>query len=129
MNEKVYLRFENPEERPRSGWVTRIIENTVVKVVSAFIPKANPDFEDLFEEVKYWKIEIDLTDNLAVREIGFNKVGAAIVGMPFGQNYGYWTDSQLAYDDYKTFKSIELTDKEFENDWSEFLNTIKLKKT
>lgn len=125
----MYLRLENPKDGPKSGWITRIIENTVLRVVSTFVPKANPDFEDLFEEVNYWKIEIDLTDNTAAREIGFNQEGTPIVGMPFGENYGFWTDSQMTLADYRAISNSELTENEFKNNWSEFLKTMNFKKT
>ena len=127
MNEKVYIKFGQPKGKsfPKPSKFQRIIENAVTKILTAIIPKGNPDFEDLIREVDFWKVEYDMAENAAWREIGFDKNGNSIVAMPFEENYGYWTDNNLTLDDFERFDLMKIERAEFENDWTEFETKFK----
>ena len=56
------------------------------------LPKANPDFEHLYDDVRDWWLEID-ENNIPKRELGFDQSGKVIVASPLHNNYGFWTDS------------------------------------
>lgn len=123
MTKKVYIRFKDPKAElsltPGRPVKTAVI-NVIGKILSIFIPKANPDFEHLLDKVDYWEIEYDTEENATWREIGFNNDGNSIVAMPFGKNYGYWTDNDLILNDYEDFEPSQITKKEFEHNWTEF---------
>ena len=123
MGDKIYLKFNDPtseqEMSPDSPFKKAAL-NAIIRILEKVIPKANPDFENLIEKVYYWKIEYNLKEKHAWREIGFDKNEQAILAMPLGNNYGYWTDNQLTLDDYKNFNPTEVTQEEFDNDWAEF---------
>ncbi len=70
-------------------------------MISAIIPRANPDFENSIEKVDFWKIEFNSIKNYTEKEIGFNNNGELIVAMPMGNNYGYWTDNNLTLEEIK----------------------------
>ena len=43
--------------------------------------------------------------------------------MPWKSNYGFWTDNELKYFDFKeSFKFQEIDKNEFENNWKRFEN-------
>jgi hypothetical protein len=123
MNDNVYIRFDDPKPEkplPLDGPVKKAVKNAIIKMLTTIIPKANPGFEDLLDNVEYWKIEFNKEENWTWREIGFDKNGNSIVAMPLGNNYGYWSDSHLTLDDYEHFNPTTITADEFENDWTEF---------
>lgn len=81
-----------------------------------FIPKANPDFENLIDDVSEWQLEIDGETGLPDREIGLDVNGQVILIMPWRENYGFWTDNNITVDYFKEhFKVTEITSEEFEN--------------
>jgi len=127
MNKKAYIEFGHPKGKPfpEPSRFHKMIENATVKILTAIIPKANPDFDDLIGEVDFWKIEYDLTEKTTWREIGFDKNGNSIVAMPFRENYGFWTDNNLTLKDYENFEPKEINAEEFDKDWAEFENKMK----
>ncbi len=118
MSEFNYIKFKDPKSEPVSQ--PSRVKKTVVKILSTIIPKANPDFDKLIDQVEYWLIEYKRTENAVWREIGFDKNGHSIAAMPLGKNYGYWTDNNLTLDDFKAFGVTEIAQDEFENEWTEF---------
>jgi len=90
------------------------------RVLSLILPKANPDFEDLYREVGYWFLEVE--NEKIVREIGFSKQGAPIVIGPYGRNFGMWTDSPILLDPLESGYE-EIQEKDFEKYWLEFTTT------
>ena len=62
-----------------------------IKFLSHIIPKANPDFEHLYQNVRMWWLEIE-AKNIPQRELGFDEKGNVIVAAPISNNYGFWTD-------------------------------------
>jgi hypothetical protein len=127
MNEKVYMEFNHPKEKSfaEPSKFQRMIENTIDKFLTTIIPNGNPEFHNLIQDVEFWKVEYDVTENEAWREIGFDKHGISIVAMPLRENYGFWTDNNLNLDDFKKFNPKNIDSKEFETDWTEFENKTK----
>ncbi len=116
MDHKIYIRFDAPKPEkslPSNGPLKKVVKNTFTKILTMLIPKANPDFEHLLNQVDFWKIEFDKIENLIWREIGFDKDGVSIVAMPLGKNYGYWVDNHLTLDDYRHFDSTNISVEEF----------------
>ncbi|MTI29650.1 hypothetical protein [Xanthovirga aplysinae] len=130
MEDRIYISFNNPKKKTSTHPkpFQKIIENAVVKIISTIIPIANPDFDQILEKVDFWKIEFNKKKNATWREIGFDKKGNSIVAMPLGNNYGYWTDNQLALEDYKNFNPTTITSDEFEKDWKNFVRRIEKKR-
>ena len=118
MDEFIYIKFKGPKSEPVAE--SNRIENAVVKILSTILPKANPDFDKLIDQVDYWLVEYNRTENAALREIGFDKNGHSIVAMPLGKNYGYWTDNNLTLVDFEAFGVTAIAQDEFENEWTEF---------
>lgn len=58
------------------------------------LPPVNPDFDDKYESVKTWWLEVDEGEN-PKREIGFSESGAPIVFGPIDRNPGVWTNVTL----------------------------------
>ena len=119
--ENIYIRFDAPRKEftPKSG-LQRKIENAVIKIFTALIPKANPDFENLLPKVVYWKVEYSISEDASMREIGFDKNETSIVAMPLGKNYGFWTDNHLTIEDYEHFSPTRISAEEFNADWDRF---------
>lgn len=123
MTDKIYIKFESPilnDSQTKDNAILKILKNAIIKVISLIIPKANPDFEELLDSVKYWKVEYDIKEDATWREIGFDINGTPIVAMPLGNNYGYWIDNNLKLDDYMKMKSTEIEKSQFEHDWNTF---------
>ncbi|WP_417361533.1 hypothetical protein [Galbibacter sp.] len=88
------------------------------KILSFFIPIANPDFEDKIFLVSNWLLEFDNESAIPNREIGLNSESEVILKMPYKKNYGYWIDNSLTYNDFKKKFDYEVIDKEvFEKNW------------
>ena len=96
---------------PASDWRVKLF-----RTVFFFIPSANPDFESSYPKVRHWYVEIDESGN-AVREIGLDAQGEPIVAGPWGENYGFWTDSPGPF---PTESSDQLSAVDFEQKWADF---------
>ena len=88
----------------------------LIWVLTRLLPLANPDFEDRYPEVAKWWVEIDPA-GVPRRELGLDADGRPIVAGPFGENFGFWTDSNMVFEaeEYPTVSS-DL----FEAAWSSF---------
>jgi hypothetical protein len=73
----------------------KLPKSVLFRVLTFWIPKANPDFEDTFSEVEYFWLEIDDSGQVQ-REIGFNKSGEPVTAAPLGKNLGIFTDEARA---------------------------------
>lgn len=101
-----------------AGWSEK--PGPIWRVLSLILPKANPDFEDLYREVSYWFLEVE--NEKIVREIGFSKHGEPIVIGPYGRNFGMWTDSPILLDPLEYgYEQIQAED--FEKYWLEVAAT------
>ena len=114
------INFEKNLDTQRSE--NNIFLKLLEKLTSKIIPKANPDFENNISNVENWLIEFDEED-IPTREIGINDLNEPIMIMPWKSNYGFWTDNELKYFDFKeSFKFQEIDKNEFENNWKRFEN-------
>jgi predicted RNA-binding Zn-ribbon protein involved in translation (DUF1610 family) len=86
-----------------------------MRLLMVVIPKGNPDFEDRYEHVTNWWLEVG-DDSLVHREIGFDAAGHALVAAPLGNNHGIFTDLDGAPASLGDL--VELG--EFERLWAEF---------
>jgi len=123
MKSKIYLKINHPERNSavqKDSKLKSKIVDILIRLLKFVIPEANPDFENLYEKVKYWKIEFDTIEDFTSREIGFNENGYSIVAAPYRNNYGFWTDNNLKLKDYDNFEPISISEEEFNSDWQEF---------
>ncbi len=97
---------------PKLNWW----KNILVKFLYLIIPKANPDFEHLYTNVRLWWLELD-ENNFPQKEIGFNEKNKIIVAAPIGNNYGIFTDSDEEINK-NDFEEINL--EQFMNAWEHF---------
>ena len=114
----IYLKFDTPASRfsepnaHQSCWI---------RLLRCTLPVANPDFEDLFEEVSYWYVEYDLTGKYTNREVGLGEDGSPLTIAPYRDNLGFWTDEDLNLDDYKhRLQATAITAAQFEEKWQSY---------
>lgn len=98
MGEIIYIEVKDDEPWQKPPYLVSL----VLKVISAIIPMANPDFEKLYPEVRVWLLEVALPEGLPQREVGLNKSRDPIVAGPIGNNYGFWVDGPepVKWEDY-----------------------------
>jgi len=80
-----------------NGWRVRLF-----KSVLFFIPRANPDTECLYPQVKQWVLELS-DDGWPQREIALDASGNVLFRTPNDRNTGFWPDMAR-----KQFKEDEL---------------------
>ncbi len=124
---QIYVKFKTLEIVTDSGlgtkrrWLTQAMENSLAKLLTTFIPKANPDFDGKIGDVRQWILEVDDEEGTPTREIGLDRDGNVMMIMPWKHNYGFWTDSNVQVDDLaKSRKMIFVDKRDFEILWSEF---------
>ena len=84
--------------------------------------KINFNYERFFVPSRYWYVE--LSDDIGIesyvtRELGFDCNGKVIFSAPTNDNYGYFVDNNLGYNDFlSSFDCIEITKEEFEKYWN-----------
>lgn len=121
---KTYIQFDAPKS-DRSTAKDGLIKNSLKKVLTGIlitiIPKANPDFDQKIDEVRYWLVEFDVETGIPEREIGLDKEKRVILKMPYKDNYGYWTDNSLLLNDFKKhFVVSEISKNSFDESWLDF---------
>ncbi len=84
-----------------------------VKLLLFFVPEANPSYEGKIHLVTEWLIEFD-ENGQPYREIGICKKGEVVIAGPNGDDYGYWLDTNMKYDD---FIGVPISRKLFESLW------------
>ncbi len=110
-----FLKIKLENVKSNSGKTKSIFE----KLVSIFIPKANPDFENEIDQVMFWLLEFEDENSLPNREIGLDKDQNVLMKMPFNENYGYWIDNDFTFSDFmKMFDAEFITQTFFEEQWS-----------
>lgn len=116
----MYIKFDIPKNNIqdiKDGFIKKMVK----KALLAILPMANPDFDDKIDDVIYWLVECDDETGFPEREIGLDKEWQVILKMPFGNNYGYWTDNNLLVKDFKEYFSVsEISKKDFEHNWDSF---------
>ena len=80
----------------------------VKKTLALFLPKANPDFDSIYEKVVIWLIEYDDVKNYSKREVGLDENRQPIVKGPYKKNLGFWVDSNMTYEDFSKFNIQEI---------------------
>ncbi|HEV8506722.1 MAG TPA: hypothetical protein VGQ53_15030 [Chitinophagaceae bacterium] len=94
---------------------------SVIRILSKFLPAANPDFDQKIDDVKFWLVEWDSETGIPEREVGLDGDSRVIMKMPFKNNYGYWTDNNLRLSDFRElFKVSEISMESFEEQWRLF---------
>jgi len=120
----VYLQFKNPispQNRKVDTTFIKITKKILMGTLKKILPVANPDFENHIGNVYYWLVECDRLDGTPQREIGVDSQGQVIMIIPFKNNYGYWTDNNLNFEDFKErFHAIEIPKELFEQNWALF---------
>ena len=82
------------------------------------IPRANPDFDEIYNQVNTWCIEYDEKNDYTNREVGLDKNGGVIVKAPYKINLGFWVDNDLTLKDYADRFHVRYIDNEtFEKLW------------
>jgi hypothetical protein len=112
-----YVKFYSPwltlekKKRIESFWIY------VLKFINwFFIPKDNPDFDKLIDDVAEWLVEIDTNTNKAKRQIGVDISGQIIMKMPWLENKGFW-HSNL----FDRFNPVTIDKTMFETKWNAFV--------
>lgn len=112
-----YIKFNVPDA------VTKKVPGKIGKKLpltelAADAPVSNPDYIDNIDKVATWLIEFENDSYFANREIGLDDSGVPIMKMPWGKNYGYWTDNNLVIENFKmNFDTEYITREEFERGW------------
>ena len=120
MTDFQYIKFKftpsTPEAKKKNNRTTKILG-----AILFFIPKGNPEYDEIIGDVAEWQLEIDTSDNLPNREIGKDINGKIILIMPWRDNYGYWTDNNITIDYFKEhFKATNMDKLEFDKNWDAF---------
>lgn len=121
MTKYIYIKFADTPSSPKAKSKNRI-RSKIFCTIFFFIPKSNPEYGDLIDDVAEWQLEIDLDNNYTHREIGKDVHGKTILIMPWRNEYGFWTDSDMTLDKFiGRFDAIEIEKSEFDNNWNEFV--------
>ena len=119
-----YIKFKIPKSKKeieRDSIFKKYFLNGISLILKKIIPNANPDFDNLIDDVEYWNVECETESGIPEREIGIDKNGIILLKMPFKNNYGYWTDNNFKLNDFiEKFKAIEIEKTEFEFKWESF---------
>jgi hypothetical protein len=122
--ETVYIQFEAPggaANAKKENSFKDSIKNLTIGTLTKLVPEANPDFDRKIGSVRHWLIECERVSGIPLREIGVDEHERVIVKMPFGDNYGYWTDNNLLLNDFRErFSASVITKEVFEQQWASF---------
>jgi hypothetical protein len=99
-------------------------KNTVISkildFVFSFIPKSNPQFDNLIQFVDVWYIEYDDENDCVEKEVGLSSSCEIIIKMPFKNEYGYWLDTDMKFQDFEHRFNIEIIHaSDFFKKWNE----------
>jgi len=67
-----YIQFDAPTSN-RQTKKDGLLKKIFVGILTKIIPKANPGFDDIIDDVKYWVLECDNESGIPQREIGLDK--------------------------------------------------------
>jgi hypothetical protein len=85
-----------------------------------FVPRANPDIEMLYPQVRKWALELS-EDGWPQREIGLGDQGAILFRTPNDRNTGFWTD--MALRKFERSELQEISASEFEHLWGSHVSS------
>ena len=115
-----YIRFKCPQSG-KAFTPDNIGKKLVQTGLSTIIPLANPYFDNKMDVVVFWLIEFENDSYYPNREIGLDINENPIMIMPWGKNYGYWTDNNLVMKDFRShFEVIDIPKSIFEKYWTQF---------
>jgi hypothetical protein len=80
-----------------ADWRVRLL-----KAILFFVPRANPDNERFYPQVRSWALELD-EDGWPQREVGLDSSGTPLFRAPDDRNTGFWPDMAI-----KQFDNSEL---------------------
>jgi hypothetical protein len=87
----------------------------LLRMLLFFVPRANPDSEALYPQVRAWALE--LTDDLwPLREVALDENDRPLFKSPNGRNFGFWPD--MAYQQLDVADLDPLSEHAFESLWS-----------
>lgn len=86
----------------------------ILRTLLFFIPKANPGYEGKYHLINEWLIEFD-DNNDPIREIALNENNEVLFTGPSKQDYGFWLDSNMKFDNFKDV--VKISSNEFEIFW------------
>jgi hypothetical protein len=94
-------------DKMMSDWRVRLF-----KAIFFFVPRANPDNELLYPQVRSWALEID-GDGWPQREVGLDSVGTPLFCAPDRRNTGFWPDmaaKQFHVDELQQISEVQFND-------------------
>jgi hypothetical protein len=110
----IYISIDFEQEKGKNN------KRLIKRFLTFILPKANPDFDEKIPSVSRWFLEFENENSVPTREVGVNSDNKVLVKMPYVNNYGYWSDNNLTYIDFKkSFKSTTIDVKFFEDKWGE----------
>lgn len=92
-----------------NDWRVRLL-----KAVLFFIPRANPDTERLYPQVKQWVLELS-DDGWPQREVALGASGNVLFRTPNERNTGFWPD--MARKQFKENELRAISPEEFHSLW------------
>lgn len=96
-------------EAKLNDWRVRLL-----KAVLFFIPRANPDTEHLYPQVKQWVLELS-DDGWPQREVAVGASGNVLFRSPDNRNTGFWLD--MARRQFKDEELRSVSSDEFHSLW------------
>ena len=102
-----------------TNWPTK--EPWQVRLLRAllwFVPRANPDNEPLYPQLRRWALELD-DGGKPLREVGLGEGDVVLFRAPDERNFGFWTDSAEAVPGEYL---LPLDQQEFESLWRRAAN-------
>ena len=94
-------------------------EKIIDRLLSHFVPMANPTLEENLGYVKEWYLEYDDVEEYTNREVGVAENGLVVFKAPFEENLGYWCDNDMTMDDYRNLNIHSISKEAFEKLWNE----------
>ena len=94
-------------------------EKIIDRLLSHFVPMANPTLEENLGYVKEWYLEYDDVEEYTNREVGVAENGLVVFKAPFEENWGYWCDNDMTMDDYRNLNIHSISKEAFEKLWNE----------
>jgi hypothetical protein len=101
----------NFSEEAVSDWRIRLLE-----AILFFVPRANPDHERLYPQVRTWALELD-EDGWPQREVGLDASGRPLFRAPDERNTGFWPD--LAYMQFDKAELAPISKEAFDAFWAD----------
>ncbi|MGO4549597.1 hypothetical protein AB4059_00615 [Lysobacter sp. 2RAF19] len=87
----------------------------VIKAILFFVPRANPDNECLYPQVRFWALELD-EDGWPQREVGLDASRMPLFRAPDERNTGFWPD--MAHTQFTKAELEAISENTFEEFWS-----------